>query len=154
MQTVQILHNILRWGILLFGLLTVFSAISGVMGKRPYSSGDNRNNLLFMIFFDIQLLLGLGLFFSNHWFHKLRDGMGAVMKNPVDRFFTIEHSLLMIIAWILVHAGRTAVKKAVSDESKHKKTLIFAGIALVLILVSIPWPFRAEIARPLVRWFN
>lgn len=80
--------------------------------------------------------------------------MGAVMKNPVDRFFTIEHSLLMIIAWILVHAGRTAVKKAVSDESKYKKTLIFAGIALVLILVSIPWPFRAEIARPLVRWFN
>lgn len=153
MQTVQILHNILRWGVLLFGVLTVFSAITGLMGKRTYSAGDNRMNLLFMIFCDIQLLLGLGLFFSNHWFHKLRDGMGAVMKNPVDRFFTVEHGLLMIIAWILVHAGRTAVKNAPA-ESKHKKTLIFAGIALLLILVSIPWPFRADIARPLLRWFN
>lgn len=77
--------------------------------------------------------------------------MGNVMKNPTQRFFTVEHAGIMLVAWILVHAGRVAVKKASSDNAKHKKALIFFGIALLLILVSIPWPFRAEIARPLYR---
>ena len=154
MQTVLILHNVLRWAILLFGLWTIMNAITGLMNKRPYNAGDNRSNLLFMICCDIQLLLGLVLYFSNSWFDKLKGGMGPVMKNPVDRFFTVEHSLMMIIAWILVHVGRTAVKKAVADSSKHKKALIYAGFALLLILAAIPWSFRAEIARPLFRWFN
>ncbi len=80
--------------------------------------------------------------------------MGPVMKNNYDRFFTVEHSAMMILAWILVHVGRTAVKKAPTDTAKHKKMLGFFGVAILLILLSIPWPFRPEIARPLFRWFN
>jgi hypothetical protein len=76
------------------------------------------------------------------------------MKNPSDRFFTVEHALIMIIAWILVHVGRSSVKRAVTDTSKHKKMLVFFGLAFLLILASIPWPFRTEIARPWFRWFN
>ena len=154
MQVVLVLHNLLRWAVLLFGLWTVLNALSGVMSKRAYSGNDNRSNLLFMIFCDIQLALGLTLYFSNSWFDKIKSDMGAVMKNSVDRFFTVEHAGMMIIAWILVHVGRTAVKKAVADSSKHKKALIYAGFALLLILAAIPWSFRAEIARPLFRWFN
>jgi len=80
--------------------------------------------------------------------------MGPLMKNNYDRFFVVEHAFMMIIAWILVHIGRSAVKKAATDRAKHKKMLIFYGIALLLILISIPWPFRVEVARPLFRWFN
>ena len=130
------------------------NALSGVMSKRPYSLNDNRSNLFFMIGCDIQLLLGLVLYFSNSWFDKLKAGMGPVMKNGYDRFFTVEHSLMMIIAWILVHVGRTSVKRASTDAAKHRKMLLYFGLALLLILASIPWPFRTEIARPLLRWFN
>jgi hypothetical protein len=154
MQIVLVLHNILRWGVLFFGLWTILNAISGVTGKRAYSSNDNRSNLFFMICCDIQLLLGLILYFSNAWFDKMKSGMGEVMKNPNDRFFTVEHGMMMILAWIMVHVGRTSVKKAPTDAAKHKKMLIFFGLALLLILASIPWPFRTEIARPLFRWFN
>ena len=80
--------------------------------------------------------------------------MGPVMKNGHDRFFTVEHSLMMILAWILVHVGRTSVKRASTDAAKHRKMLLFFGLALLLILAAIPWPFRTEIARPLFRWFN
>jgi hypothetical protein len=59
----------------------------------------------------------------------------------------------MIIAWILVHAGRAAVKKAFNSGGKFKKTLIFFGIALLLILIAIPWPFREIISRPWFRGF-
>ncbi|MEJ7588246.1 MAG: hypothetical protein WKI04_11860 [Ferruginibacter sp.] len=153
MQIVLVLHNLLRWGVLLFGFWTVLNAVTGVAGKRTYTAADNRSNLLFMIFCDIQLLLGLILYFSNAWFDRLRD-LGNNMKDPYNRFFTMEHMSMMILAWILVHVGRSTVKRANRDASKHKRMLIFFGIALLLILISIPWPFREVIAKPYFRWFN
>lgn len=154
MTIVLSIHNLFRWAILIFAVWTVMNALTGMMNKRPYSATDNRSNLFFMICCDIQLLLGLVLYFSNPWFDKLKSGMAAVMKVPVDRFFTVEHSLMMIIAWILVHVGRSSVKRADSDTLKHKRSLIYFGLALVLILAAIPWSFRPEIGRPLFRMFN
>jgi len=58
----------------------------------------------------------------------------------------------MIIAWILVHVGRVLVKKAFTSKAKYKKSLIFFGIALLLILIATPWPFRDAVARPWFRW--
>lgn len=151
MQIVLFLHNILRWGVIIFGVWTLVNALSGTFSKRSYTNSDNKSNLLFMIFCDLQLLIGLILFFSNAWFDKMKNGMGEVMKNSVDRFFTVEHALMMVIAWILVHVGRASVKRA-PETAKHKKMLLFFGLALLLILISIPWNFRApEIARPLLR---
>lgn len=154
METVLVIHNLLRWGVLIFGIWTVVNALTGVLSKRAFNANDNRSNLFFMICCDIQLLIGLILFFSNSWFDKLKSGMGPVMKNSYDRFFTVEHSVMMIIAWILVHVGRTSVKRASGDAAKHRKMLIFFGLALLLILASIPWPFRPEIGRPYIRGIN
>ncbi len=153
MQIVLVLHNLIRWAVLIFGVWTLFSSISGVMAKRIYTTADNRSSFLFTISCDIQLLLGLILYYANSWFERLKD-LGNNMKDPYNRFFTLEHALLMIIAWILVHVGRVSVKKALTPAAKHKRTLLFFGLALVLILASIPWPFREMIARPLYRWFN
>lgn len=147
MDAVLIFHNLLRWAVLLFGVITVISGLSGVATKRAYTSGDNKSNLFFMISCDIQLLLGLVLYFSNHWMQMLD------MKNPYTRFFGMEHGVMMILAWIFVHVGRATVKKAVTPAAKHKRTLIWFGLALVIILAAIPWPFREAIARPFYRWF-
>lgn len=152
-MTILVIHNILRWAILLFGVWTLINAITGIMSKRTFSGNDNRSSLFFMILCDIQLLMGLSLFFSNSWFDKMKAGMGEVMKNSYDRFFIVEHGFMMILAWILVHVGRTAVKRA-APEKKHKKMLLFFGIAILLIIISIPWPNKAEVARPWMRWFN
>jgi hypothetical protein len=153
MQIVLVLHNLIRWGVIVFGLWTLFGAISGVVSKRNYTSFDNRGNFLFMLSCDIQLLLGLILYFINSWFERLKD-LGNNMKDANTRFFTMEHALMMIIAWILVHVGRVSVKRAVTAAGKHKRSLLFFGLAIVLILAAIPWPFREAIARPLYRWFN
>lgn len=142
MNYTLVIHSILRWAVLLFGVWAVISAMGAVMSKRPYRSGDNKTGLFFMISCDIQLLLGLILYFSGMWFDKVKAGMGAVMKDPAERFFAVEHALMMIIAWLLVHIGRTSVKRAGTDTQKHKRSLIYYGIALLIILAMIPWPFR------------
>jgi hypothetical protein len=46
------------------------------------------------------------------------------------------------------------VKRADTDAQKHKRTLIYFGIALLLILAMIPWPFRQPgVARQLFPQF-
>lgn len=152
MQTVTVLHSLLRWAVLLFGVLTVLNALTGFIKKRAYTESDNKSNLFFMISCDIQLLLGLILYFSNGWFDRLKN-FSQIKSDPALRFFSMEHMSMMLLAWILVHIGRATVKKASTDAAKHKKMLIFFGLALVLILASIPWPFRANIGRPLLHWF-
>ncbi|MEO6454980.1 MAG: hypothetical protein ABIN97_12940 [Ginsengibacter sp.] len=153
MQMSMVLHNLIRWAVLVFGLWTVFSAISGVLSKRNYTSSDSKSNFFFMLSCDIQLLLGLILYFTNSWFDRLKD-LGNNMKDANNRFFTMEHALLMLIAWVLVHVGRTSVKRGTTSQAKHKRSLLFFGLAILLILAAIPWPFREAIARPLYRWFN
>ena len=69
-------------------------------------------------------------------------GMGEVMKNPVARFFAVEHITMMLIAIVLIHIGRARSKKALTDLAKHKAAFWFYLIALLLILAGIPWPFR------------
>ncbi len=152
MQVLLVIHNLLRWLILLFGLWTVLGSIGGLLTKKPYTASDSRGNFFFMLGMDIQLLVGLALYFSGAWFDRLKH-LSENMKDTNLRFFTLEHEVFMILAWILVHIGRVFVKKAVTPAGKFKRSLIFFGIALVLILFAIPWPFREELARPLFRWF-
>ena len=73
------------------------------------------------------------------------------MSDGILRFFALEHALMMIIAWVLVHMGRTMVKRADTDTRKHKRSIIFFGIALLIILAMIPWPFRSQFSHKL--WF-
>ena len=64
------------------------------------------------------------------------------MKNALLRFFAVEHLIGMLIAIILIHVGYSYSKKNIPDSVKHKRTLVFFGLALLVILISIPWPFR------------
>ncbi|MEO8820114.1 MAG: hypothetical protein ABI267_08640 [Ginsengibacter sp.] len=148
MQILLVLHSLVRWLILIFAFWAIFKAIGGLSSKREYSINDGRSNFFFMLSMDIQLLIGLALYFMNGWYKNLQD-MSASMKVPMTRFFTVEHGFMMIIALILVHVGRVSVKKAATSSAKFKRTLLFFGIALLIILIAIPWPF-SEIARP---WF-
>jgi hypothetical protein len=153
MQIVMVLHNLLRWAVLLCGLWAIINALAGIINKRNYTLADTRSNFFFMLSCDIQLSLGLVLYFANSWFGRLKD-LGNNMKDANNRFFTMEHALLMITAWILVHVGVTSVKRAPTPPAKYKRSLIFFGLAILIILAAIPWPFREAIARPLLRWFN
>lgn len=149
MDIVLFLHSLLRWAVLIFGVWAVINGLTGTFGKRDFSSSDRKSGLLFMIFCDIQLLLGLILYVVNGWAGKIGDGMGKVMKDGLVRFFTVEHTLMMLLALVLVHVGYASMKK--QNVNRHKKMLIFFGLALLIILASIPWSFRTEIARPLIR---
>ncbi len=145
------LHNIMRWVVILFVLINLVKSASGMSGNKSFTAGDKRNALFMMISVDIQLLLGLFLYFMGSWGIKniQNQGMGNVMKDAVSRFFAVEHTLGMLAGLVLIHLGYAAVKKNIADTAKFKKLFWFTLFAAILMLISVPWPFREGLGRPL-----
>lgn len=135
-------HSIGRWIVLLLLVIAIFNSL--VAGSRPFIKSDNRTGLLLTIFADLMLLIGIYLWFVGPKGYNLikASGMAGVMSDPTSRFFAVEHLTGMLIAIILIHIGKAQAKKRISDRAKHKRTVIFYVLALLIILLSIPWPFR------------
>jgi hypothetical protein len=146
------LHSLLRWVILVLALVVIFRSYSGMTAGKPFSALDKKLGLFLMISAHTTLLVGLYLWLAGPWgLANIRNlGFGEVMKNKVYRFYAVEHLFGMLVAIVLITIGRGAAKKPIPDLAKHKRTFWYILVALVIILATIPWPFRAEIARP---WF-
>jgi hypothetical protein len=149
----QTLHNLLRWAVLILGLIAIIRAFSGWMRKKAFTSADDRVGMLYNMLFDIQLLLGFLLYFYKGWLGVLSGDFGAAMREVGLRFFTIEHFLLMLAAAVIAHIGRSSAKKASSDTGKHRRLAIWFGVSFLLLLAAIPWPFLSY-GRPLLRLFG
>lgn len=136
-------HSIDRWIVLLLLLFAIINSL--LAGRRPFIKSDNRLGLLLTIFTDLQLLLGLALYIFGPIGYKSIQGrdMGSVMKDSFTRFYGIEHIVGMLIAIVLIHIGKAQARKHIADRVKHRRTMLFYLLALLIILVSIPWPFRA-----------
>jgi len=136
-------HSVGRWIILLLLLFAIFNSL--IAGSRPFIKSDNRLGLLLTIFADLMLLIGIYLYFVGEWGYKTFErlgSMGAVMKDATARFYAVEHMAGMLIAIILIHIGKAQARRPIGDRAKHRRTMIFYFLALLIILVSIPWPFR------------
>ncbi|GAC1380843.1 MAG: hypothetical protein NVS3B25_27110 [Hymenobacter sp.] len=149
-QTLLILHSWSRWLVLVFGLIAIYRAYVGWTGRRPFTRADNGMGASFSGFMWLQVLIGLGLYFGlSPWGLTAMKQAGA-MKNPTARFFGMEHVVVMILAAILAQVGRIVVKKTADSTHKHKKALAYFGVALLLVLLMIPWGIWNP-ARPLFR---
>lgn len=141
-----VLHNVLRWIVLVAGVLAAGRAIIGWRSDGAWTQLDNRLGLLFTISFDIQVLLGIVMYFflSPITTSGLSD-FGAAMGSSEVRFYLVEHSVVMLLALGLAHAGRAAAKGAHAESTKHRRVAIFFTIAVILMVAMIPW------GRPLLR---
>jgi hypothetical protein len=147
------IHNLLRWVILFLLVIAIINAISGMNSNKIFTKRDKTIGLVLMTSAHITLLIGLIQWFLSPWGWNLikENGFGVVMKNSAYRFWAVEHITGMLIAIALITIGRRVGKKNYTDRVKHKKTFWFYFIALIIILISIPWPFREAIARPWIR---
>ncbi len=125
-------HSGLRW---IFILLVIFALL------RDNSAAPDKKTmdipLYTLIVFGMQILLGLGLYFISHNV-SFESGF---MKDSQLRFFTVEHAFGMLLAFIIMLLGFRKSKKQLL--SKRNKTIkLYYAIALFIIIISIPWPFR------------
>lgn len=134
------LHNGLRWLILLAFVITLIKYVAGWLGSQPWKKVDNMLGLVLTALMDLQLIVGVVLYFFLSPVTKLAlsDFRGA-MQDPDLRFYAVEHLSMMLIAVILVHIGRAKSKKNVLDKAKFKTGAIYFLIAFVVIMMAIPW---------------
>ncbi len=141
------LHSILRYFIILFAFIVVIQCIMGMMGKKKFKSINKQSALVLLIFCDLQLLLGVILYSLKGMSNLFSSG--DVMKDPVKRFWAVEHGVGMIIAIVLVHIGYSATKKLMDDDRKFKKLFWCVFAAFIIIMATIPWQWRTPgIGRP------
>jgi hypothetical protein len=149
-----LIHNLLRWVVLLLAILVVVRAVLGVTGRREWAAADQAGGQWFGRMLDLQMLLGLVLYiFLSPFTREAFGDFGAAMRYPPLRFFAVEHLIGMIIAVALAHIGTARVKKAKDAAQRHKNALLFYALALVIMLLSIPWPGMPA-GRPLLRGFD
>ena len=100
-------HSGLRWILLALLIATVVVSFKKWKGNEKYTALDNKLSLMTFIVSHIQLLMGLFLFVKSP--KVVLSGLD--MGNSIMRFFTIEHTLGMLIAIILISLGRIQSKK-------------------------------------------
>lgn len=138
------IHSSFRYLVLIFLLLAVVDAFAGIGGGKGYKKSSKLFALGSLILVHIQLLIGLSLYFLGaKGFNALMNADG-VMKDPTIRFFAVEHALMMVIAIVLITIGYSKAKKKEDTGKKQKTIALYYGLALVIILAMIPWPFMKD----------
>lgn len=145
------LHSWVRWLVLLAGLFAVITAVRGYRSGAAWpASGKVPAFLAFLIVTDVQLLLGLVLWATSSIVSGARAAMGLAMKDPLQRFWTVEHGITALIGVVLVHVGYAMAKRDGEAAAKFRRSVMLFGFALVCFVVANPWPWRL-VGRPLLR---
>ena len=149
-DVILLLHSWLRWPALIAGIVAIAAAYS----SRPTGSektAADRWGGIFVGLLDLQMLLGLLLYVVlSPTTAAIRQDFGAAMRDPVARFWAVEHLTLMLAAVIVAHVGRVLARKAKSPGAKRIRMLTCYTLATLAIVAAIPWPgIRA--GRPLFR---
>lgn len=134
-------HSGWRWIVLILILAAIAKGFAGTK-KQEYSEGDRKLAMFAMISFHIQWLIGLVLYFIS----PMVSFTEGFMKDTVLRFYAVEHIVAMTIVMALITIGHSKSKKKEVPAEKYKTIAVWYTISLIIILLSIPWPFRIPVA--------
>lgn len=137
-------HSMLRYLVLIMLLVVIVNSFIGMTSKKPFGKTDNLLGLTLFSATHTQLLIGLLLFFVSPFV----SFSGEAMKNQSLRYWTTEHSLMMLIAIVLITMARITAKKMTDDGAKHKRMFVFNALALLIILVAIAMSGRGFLSLP------
>lgn len=135
-------HSWLRWVIVILLFVLAVRSCRGWLTKRAYTRTDNILRLVTVLVFDLQVMIGLYLyFFLSPVVKAAFEPDSHFMKDSQLRFYAMEHIFLMSIAVIILHTGNFLAKKAEDPQKKFKLMAITIILVFLSVLASIPWPF-------------
>ena len=131
-------HSLLRWLVLVSLVYAIFMSIEGLISKRSYTKTDNLIRIVTNTISHTQLLIGFMLYFV------LSPVTQYFLKNGSDGnhqlwFFGIYHIAMMLLSIVTVTIGGAIAKRAKTDQTKFKTIALWFSVALVLILLAVPW---------------
>lgn len=143
------LHSVWRWVAFLLPLVLLNRSARAALVGAAYAPGDRKLLLATTIALDVQLLLGLVLWAGVSPLGLANFGATpGLMKNPVLRYWAVEHAVAMLLAIGAFHGLTASAKRLEDGAAKHKRVAIASALVVILVLVNMPWPGRVY-GRPL-----
>ena len=139
-------HSYLRYAVLALVLLVLLRYAAALLGGRAWNDGDEGIGRWMIRVWDLQFLLGLVLWFLSPIVQFGFANFGEAMGDHQLRQFLVEHPVLNLLAIGVLHAGWIRARKAADDRGRLLRALLFIAVAVVLVVLSIPWQ-----GRPLLR---
>ena len=137
MEILKHTHSGLRWLFLLIIIFAIVNAIRKWKSGDKFGAKDKLLNIITIALTHTMGIIGIVLFFISP---KIQFTEGF-MKNDQIRFYLTQHTFGMVLAIILITIGYSKDKKAAKDSAKFRKTAVWFTISLLIVLISIPWPF-------------
>lgn len=130
-------HSGLRWIVLVLLIGAIVNAFR-MSSKNQFEKKDRLLYMFTMVSMHLQLVLGLVLYFISGRV-KFKEGW---MGDTAQRFFNMEHLVMMIAAIAIITIGHIRAKKAPDNNAKHTTIRLWYIIGFIILLAGIPWPFR------------
>lgn len=146
----QHLHSALRWVVLI--LLVVTIADSLIRMYRPVNETDKKLALFTLISVHTQALIGLLLYFFGEKVTNIIANEPWIMKDGVNRFWVVEHLAGMLLAAVLITVGYSRAKRMSEKWAKHRMIFVYYLVGFILIMLSIPWPWREAAEKFGIGW--
>ncbi len=129
-------HSGLRWLILVLLLWAIVDSLLKWQGSGKPSTKERIWYFGSVYLVELQVVIGFVLYFWNKRYLGFEH-----MDESILRFYALEHPVAMIIATGLLSVGKAKFKKF-EGAKLYKSVFIFYTIALIVMLLSIPWSFR------------
>ncbi|BAV95452.1 hypothetical protein [Ichthyobacterium seriolicida] len=137
-QLIKETHSVIAYLVLIALTFAVVNAARGYFKNDKFQKRDRIIFLLAFILSHIQLLLGIANYLLSDKTKNISNIKNS-LKISDWRFFTVEHPFMMLIAITLITISFSKMKRMTVDRNKFKTIFVFYGIALVFILIRIPW---------------
>ncbi|MEM9674230.1 MAG: hypothetical protein AAF992_16680 [Bacteroidota bacterium] len=134
-------------------MLAILQAGSGYFRNRLFTSTDNKIRHWTATIAHIQLIIGILLYIKSPIISYYWASSDNSTTSSDPSFFGLYHFGFMLLSIIILTIGSAKAKREKSDKAKFRTMLVWFSVALLVILVAIPWPFSPWANRPYIRIF-
>ncbi|RCH56204.1 hypothetical protein DJ568_05570 [Mucilaginibacter hurinus] len=145
-------HSLFRWLVVISLSTSIFIACIGLVKNRPFTRVANAFRHWTATIAHLQLVIGTLLYFQSPLVMANKWPVSNELINQQD-FFRYFHAAMMFTAVIIITIGSAKAKREAADSDRYRTMLRWFCIALLLIIIAIPWPFSPLAARPLGRLY-
>ncbi|UPQ76086.1 hypothetical protein [Chryseobacterium nepalense] len=150
-QTLTFLHSLFRWLVLLSLVYSIFKACKGYFLNLEFSKIVDSLRHWTATVVHVQLVLGIILYSKSPTVKYFWKNFNEAKASFDILFFGLIHIALMLFSIVLITIGSALAKRKSTDKEKFAIMLIYFSIALIIILLAIPWPFSPLAQRPYIR---
>lgn len=150
-QILTFYHSVVRWLLLAGIAYSLFRAYKGFRSRATFSKMDNAARHWTATIAHIQLIIGILIYSQSPVIHYFWKNTKEAIHALDTLFFGLIHILLMLTAIALITIGSSLARRKKDDQDKFKTMLTWFAIALLIILIAIPWPFSPFAQRPYLR---